>query len=315
MRTGAGRAVVIGSPYRRRMSEAEAPRYGIETAAAVRDLLDLMRSFEERFSAGDPALVDEQSVLEAYRWIFTIVDVGMQAHLWADTQRPHFVDIVGRYKKWGGDNSDAFYQYAPIDPTKTYRVRARRADAVYYSLTIYGGPNDGRYSERIVGSVSDRDIEDGPEGDIEIVLSPDEHPQPWIKLDPDAVCAITRDYLIEPDTSRRMEWSIECLDGDDEPLLSDEGLARKFRAVRTWIEDQAKITPLALGEPNIVDEPYPCRPRPSAGPRATRRTRWARTSSPTTRRWCCGAGHPSARSGTSACGTRSCTSTTRTTTG
>jgi hypothetical protein len=236
---------------------SEAPRYGIETAAAVRDLLDLMRSFEERFSAGDPALVDEQSVLEAYRWIFTIVDVGMQAHLWADTQRPHFVDIVGRYKKWGGDNSDAFYQYAPIDPTKTYRVRARRADAVYYSLTIYGGPNDGRYSERIVGSVSDRDIEDGPNGDIEIVLSPDEHPQPWIKLDPDAVCAITRDYLIEPDTSRRMEWSIECLDGADEPLLSDDGLARKFRAVRTWIEDQAKITPLALGEPNVVDEPYP----------------------------------------------------------
>jgi hypothetical protein len=235
----------------------ERPRYGIETAAAVRDLLDLMRSFEERFSAGDPALVDEQSVLEAYRWIFTIVDVGMQAHLWADAQRPHFVDIVGRYKKWGGDNADAFYQYAPIDPTRTYRVRARRADAVYYSLTIYGGPNDGRYSERIVGSVSDRDVEDGPDGDMEITLSPHEHPQPWIKLEPDAVCAITRDYLIEPDTSRRMEWQIECLDGGNEPLLSDDGLARKFRAVRTWIEDQAKITPLALGDPNVIDEPYP----------------------------------------------------------
>ena len=95
------------------------------------------------------------------------------------------------------------------------------------------------------------------EGTVEIILSPDEHPQPSIKLEPDAVCAITRDYLVEPDTSRRMEWQIECLDGDDEPLLTDEGLAKKFRAVRTWIEDQAKITPLALGEPNIVEEPYP----------------------------------------------------------
>ena len=71
------------------------------------------------------------------------------------------------------------------------------------------------------------------------------------------MCAITRDYLVEPDTSRRMEWQIECLDGDNDPLLTDEGLASKFRAVRTWIEDQAKITPLALGEPNIVEEPYP----------------------------------------------------------
>lgn len=242
------------------MSEATHPMpstYGVETAAAVRDLLALMGSFEERFSNGDPALVDEQSVLEGYRWIFTIVQAGMQAHLWADPQRPKFVDIVGRYMKWGGDNSDAFYQYVPIDPTKTYRVTARRADAVYYSLTVYGGPNDGRYSERIVGSAGDRDIDDGSDGVIEIMLSSNEHPQPWIKLEPDAVCAITRDYLVEPDTSRRMEWQIECLDGDSDPRLTDEGLARKFRAVSTWIEDQAKITPLPLGEANLVEDPYP----------------------------------------------------------
>jgi hypothetical protein len=239
------------------MSDEPQQTYGVETAAAVRDLLALMNSFEERFTKGDPAIVDEQSVLESYRWIFTIVNVGMQAHLWADAQRPHFVDIVGRYQKWGGDNSDAFYQYAPIDPTKTYRVKARRADAVYWSLTIYGGPNDGRYSERIVGSVSDRDVTMSDAGEVEIILSPNEHPQPWIQLDPDSVCAITRDYLIEPDDTARMEWRIDCLDGDDEPLLTDAGLAGKFRAVQTWIEDQAKITPLPLGEPNIVEEPYP----------------------------------------------------------
>ncbi|MGZ6980010.1 MAG: DUF1214 domain-containing protein, partial [Acidimicrobiia bacterium] len=245
------------------MTDDTGQSYGVETAAAVRDLLALMSSLEQRFSGGDPALVDEQSVLEAYRWIFTIVQVGMDAHLWADSQRPRFVDIVGPYKKWGGDNVDAFYQYAPIDPTRTYRVRARRADAVYYSLTVYGGPDDGRYSERIIGWANDRDINADADGDadpddiVEIMLSPREHPQPWIKLDPDAVCAITRDYLIEPTVGRRMEWRIECLDGGDEPLLTDADLARRFRVVQTWIEDQMKITPLALGEPNIVEEPYP----------------------------------------------------------
>jgi hypothetical protein len=234
-----------------------AQRYGLETAAAVRDLLDLMSSLEQRFSAGDPTLVDEQSVLEAYRWIFTIVQVGADAHLWADAQRPHFVDIVGRYKKWGGDNADAYYQYMPLDPTKTYRVRARKADAVYWSLTVYGGPDDGRYSERIVGAVNDRDVASDPDEIIEIVLSPREHPAPSIRLEHDAVCAITRDYLVDPVHGRRMEWSVECLDGDDDPLLSDTELARRFRVVRTWIEDQVKITPLALGDPNVVEEPYP----------------------------------------------------------
>ena len=46
-------------------------------------------------------------------------------NLWADTARPRFVEIVGPYKKWGGDNADAFYCFAPIDPARTYRVEAR----------------------------------------------------------------------------------------------------------------------------------------------------------------------------------------------
>ena len=48
----------------------------------------------------------------------------------ADTAKPRFVDIVGPYKKWGGDNADAYYQFAPIDPARTYRIQGRRGDAV-----------------------------------------------------------------------------------------------------------------------------------------------------------------------------------------
>ena len=224
-------------------------------------------------------------MLEGYRWIFTIVQVGMQAHLWADSQRPHFVDIVGRYKKWGGDNADAFYQYAPIDPTKTYRVRARRADAVYYSLTVYGGPNDGRYSERIVGSVSDRDVEHGAGRRRSRSCSrPASTPQPWIMLEPDAVCAITRDYLVEPDTGRRMEWQIECLDGDSDPLLTDEGLARSSGPCAPGSRTRRRSRRWRSASRTSSRSPTPCPPRRSAGPRATRRTRWGATSSPTTRR-------------------------------
>ena len=41
------------------MTDDSKQTYGVETAAAARDLLALMRSFEERFTNGDPALVDE----------------------------------------------------------------------------------------------------------------------------------------------------------------------------------------------------------------------------------------------------------------
>ncbi len=99
---------------------------------------------------------DEVTLLEAHKWVLSILQVAAEVNIWADKARPRFVEIVGPYKKWGGDNADAFYCYAPIDPARTYRVRLDPGDAVYMSLTVYGGPDDGRYSTRIVGSVNSR---------------------------------------------------------------------------------------------------------------------------------------------------------------
>jgi hypothetical protein len=228
-----------------------------ETSAVFGELLDEVRGLESKLFDGPNAPQDEQSVLEGYKWIFSILQVAFDVYVWGDKANPRFVDIVGPYKKWGGDNADAFYQFAPIDPSRTYRVRGKMGDAVYLSLTVYGGPDDGRYSERIVGTVNDRMLDVSPDGTFELVLSPEPHDGTWLKLEPDAVCAITRDYVIDPVQDRRAEWHIEA---DDQPATvreNDADLARRFRAARTWVHEQAQIVPLALGEPNTVDEPYP----------------------------------------------------------
>ena len=227
------------------------------TTAAFHELLDTMRDLDQRFLAGDRAVGDDQSVLEGYKWIWSITQVALDCYVWADDANPRFVDIVGPYKKWGGDNADAFYMFAPIDPARTYRVRGRRGDAVYFSLTVYGGPRDGRYSERIVATLNDRDLEIAPDGSFEMVLSPDEHPGNWVRLEPDAVCAITRDYLVDPVGGRRCEWHIESEDPPVSFREDDARLAAGFTAARTWLVEQAGIVPLDLGEPNQVDEPYP----------------------------------------------------------
>src|ERR1700722_7379852 len=156
------------------------------TAAVFHELLDELRALEGRLFLPDVPL-DELTVLEGYKWIFSILAVGLDAQVWADPARPRFVDIVGPYRKWGGDNADAFYQYAPIDPTRTYLVTGRKGDADYLSLTVYGGPSDGRYSERIVGTVKDRALELPDDGSFSLVLSPDPRDGPSISLEPDAV--------------------------------------------------------------------------------------------------------------------------------
>ncbi|MBA3303696.1 MAG: DUF1214 domain-containing protein [Acidimicrobiia bacterium] len=228
-----------------------------ETGTVFRELLGELARLEGRLNEGPDGPFDEQSVLEGYKWIFSILQVGLDAHVWADAARPRFVDIVGPYKKWGGDNADAFYQYAPIDPSRTYRVRGRMGDTAYLSLTVYGGPADGRYSERIVGTVNDRMLDLGEDGSFELVLSPDPQPGTWLRLEPDAVCAITRDYLLEPVDGRRAEWHIEALDPPATRREDDADLARRLRAALTWVREQATIVPLGLGPPNSVDDPYP----------------------------------------------------------
>jgi hypothetical protein len=203
---------------------------------------------------------DEATLLEAHKWILSILQVAADVQLWADTARPRFVEIVGPYKKWGGDNADAFYCFAPIDPSRTYLVTVEPGDAVYLSLTVYGGPNDGRYSERIVGTMNSREAAPGPDGRIHIVLSPDRPDDPgvaWITLEPDAVAAITRDYLEHPTSGRRAAWHIESVDPPDSFRQDDADLARRLRAMLTWIRQQAQMVPLALGTPNSIDPPYP----------------------------------------------------------
>ena len=223
------------------------PRDGWETSAVFHELIDQLRALEDKLFEGPNTPLDDQGVLEGYKWIFSILQVGLDAQVWADPAKPRFVDIVGPYKKWGGDNADAFYLFAPIDPNRRYKVSGRRHDSVYLSVTVYGGPNDGRYSERIVSTVNDRMLEFDDEGRFEFE----------VETAPDAVCAITRDYLVNPTTDRRTEFTIECLDPAPTSREDDSDLARRFRAALTWVRDQANIVPLALGEPNSVDEPYP----------------------------------------------------------
>ncbi len=242
------------------------PRPEWATSAVFHELLDELRGLEDKLFEGPNTPLDYQGVLEGYKWIFSILQVGLDAYVWGDPVRPRFVDIVGPYKKWGGDNADAFYLFAPIDPQRTYIVSGQRHDSVYLSLTVYGGPNDGHYSERIVGTINDRMLDIGPDGRFQMVLSPEpvgsgDQPEPqdgaWLKLEPDAVCAITRDYLVDPANQRRAEFRIEAVDPPATYREDDDDLARRFGAALTWVRDQATIVPLGLGEPNSIDEPYP----------------------------------------------------------
>src|SRR5580698_5125770 len=205
---------------------------GTKTEAVFAELLEELAAQHRRLVEQLSGPGDEQTLLEAHRWLTTILQVATDTQVWADAARPRFIEIVGPYKKWGGDNADAFYCYAPIDPARTYRVHVQPGDAVYMSLTVYGGPDDGRYSTHIVGTVNSRDAVRRADGSFDIVLSASQPSEPeaaWIRLETDAVAAITRDYLDDPVKGRRAAWSITADDPPDVYRQDDADLARRLR--------------------------------------------------------------------------------------
>jgi hypothetical protein len=89
------------------------------------------------------------------------------------------------------------------------------------------------------------------------VLSPRRHPGNWLALEPDAVCAITRDYLVDPGQGRRARWTIEALDPAQAPRPTDAEMAARFRAAATFIRDQLTFQPLAFPPANTIQDPFP----------------------------------------------------------
>lgn len=227
-----------------------------DLSAAFGGLLDEVRAVEQRLLSADPPL-DETDLLDGYRLAFSLLRVAVDAYVWGDADQPILGDVIGPYLKWGGDNSDAFYQLAPVDPNRTYRVTGNRGDAVYLSMTVYGGPDDGRYSDRIIATINDRELKFDDEGNFEFIISANPQSVAWLKLEPDAVFVLTRDYLTSPQSDRRPQWNIEALDPVGRRHDSRADLSRRLRAARTWVHQQSSFVPTRVEPPNEINEPFP----------------------------------------------------------
>lgn len=223
-----------------------------DSTRAWRELLDTVKGLDTTFLEGARAVRGEQAVVEGYRFLATILGVAFDVFLFADPARPRFVDIntpTRHDRAWGGDNTDAYYAYAPVDPARTYRVSGTRGDSIYFSLTVYNEPSPGAWSDRVVGIVNDRDLAFDGQGRFSFLMGPrrpDGDTGPFIELGPDAAAAVTRDYQLHPDRGQRVEWAIECVDPPASYRYTDEQQASALRRAATWIEEMFAIVPLTV---------------------------------------------------------------------
>ena len=149
---------------------------------------------------------------EGYRHLTHLLGYGLDLYVEGDPERPAFTPLASPTRKILGDNVDSRYHFAPLRGDRAYRIRGVRGNGVYLAFCVYGGKPDGEWSERVVANVSQRDLELAPDGGFDLVLSP-ERPDggQWVKLEPDAVCVISREYFADPRAARPARFTIAAL--------------------------------------------------------------------------------------------------------
>ena len=232
------------------------------SAAAFHDLLEALRAGEATFAGRED--LSALDVTEGYRHLTHLLAYALDLYLEADAERPTFTPLASPTQKILGDNVDSIYFFAPLRGDRTYRIRGTRGSGVYLAFCIYGGKPDGEWSERVVANVSQRDLRFASDGTFEIVLSPtepDSSAATWVKLDPDAVCVITREYFEHPGEARPSRFAIQPLAEPAAPLpLDDAHLAHRLRAVATFLRETLRIVPLPALPPNVIGPPMPWSP-------------------------------------------------------
>jgi hypothetical protein len=159
----------------------------------------------------------------------TTLGVALDTYLFAEPSRPMFVELntpFRRDRRWGGDNTDAYYHMCPVDPKRRYRISGNKGDSVYFSVTAYNEPSPGAWSDRIVAIVRDNDLDIDDAGNFSFELGPTA----------DGVVLMTRDYQADPLTGR----PVSIRHGDAET-------AAALRASAAWLRTMFAIVPLAVG--------------------------------------------------------------------
>ena len=120
-----------------------------------------------RLHTADPPL-PEPDLLDGYRLALLAAASGRRRLRLGRQGRP---DPVRRHRpvpEVGRRQLRRVLPIAPVDPARTYRVTGNRGDSVYLSMTVYGGPDDGRYSDRIVGTMNDRALAFDDDGQLRV---------------------------------------------------------------------------------------------------------------------------------------------------
>lgn len=230
----------------------------VKSREALHSLLRLIEEIDARWLGPEWGIGDTASVAEGTHALLHLLQGGLYTFYEDDAAHPRFRRIVSPTRKFTGDNADAIYFDTAIDPARAYRVRGETAGAVYVSLTIESGAQEGRFGSRTAGVINDTDFDVDRDGCFEIYFGGPRRERNWIALPADAARITTRHYFEEEtaaaaNPAKLIRLEIDVL-GDPPPPPPpphDEGVAAGIERVANFLRTRT----LDMGPPGSREQP------------------------------------------------------------
>ena len=235
-------------------------------AQAYADLAEVLREIEEKY-IGPERGMNTSAERSAGRYLLAnALQHGFQCWFDSDPRRPMFQRWLGVKKKLLGDNPDAVYYGAIVDPAGTYRIRGNVHGACYTSFSVETGAQEGHISKGVVSTLNDTEFDIAADGSYELIASPEPQPRNWLRLEPNAGSITTRHYWewsrnVAADPTFEVPLWIEPVEnpGPAAPMDDDAiaaGIQRVINFVRGLTIDFPDLPPEVMPSwvSNVVNE-------------------------------------------------------------
>ncbi len=174
---------------------------------------------------GSPAAALDRA--EGCRYLGRLTRLALEKFVeHADPAAPSFYRLSHETAKIGCDNPDSVYLNAAISGRYAYRLYGTRGTVAYLGFGTYYGHYGSKARSGCSGYLEAGDLQLGPDGGFEIVLSRERQPGNWLPLEDDSSMLIVRQNFLDREHERPAELRIERLGASGPPAeLSPEALA------------------------------------------------------------------------------------------
>lgn len=202
-------------------------------ASAWRRFAARIAEAERHLDLGSP-----RARADAHAYLAGLVRVALEQQTsGADPDRPRFVENPSPDSKWGAENADNRYLWAPLRPDAAYRVHGTRGTSFELLFEIKEGFMQLGQARNFAARRASEVASVAADGSFELWLGGDERSGNWIPLDADARWLLVREYFVDWERETPARLSIERVGGDDataEP--SPDRVAVQLDSAAAWVE-------------------------------------------------------------------------------